>query len=176
MFVAAALWIMCCTAALSTHWVHPDSSSPEFCLEHRQPRHFWKAHKHPKLGPTVHPQDPILRGNKYSPPTVPFHEPFWIPHCSKDGGKFPVTFTTRMYRSGGWLLTSFLSCKTAFTRSMTSLYTASSVRSKLAVGVGWSDIWKGQFRIGFPEQLMADTFFLENKNQKHTKTQKGKHI
>lgn len=54
---------------------------------------------------------------------------------------FPAlpTFTTRMYPSGGRRLISFFSCSTARTRSMTLLYTVSSVRSRLAVGVGWMD-------------------------------------
>lgn len=49
------------------------------------------------------------------------------------------TFTTRMYPSGGRRLISFFSCRTARTRSMTLLYTVSSVRSRLAVGAGWMD-------------------------------------
>lgn len=57
-----------------------------------------------------------------------------------------LTFTTRMYPSGGRRLISFFSCSTARTRSMTLLYTVSSVRSRLAVGAGWMDCWRTGMR------------------------------
>ena len=58
------------------------------------------------------------------------------PHSPGVAPSLP-TFTTRMYPSGGRRLISFFSCSTARTRSMTLLYTVSSVRSRLAVGAGW---------------------------------------
>lgn len=48
-----------------------------------------------------------------------------------------VTLTTDMYSVHGTVFTSFFSCTTTLTRSMTHWYTLSSERSSSAVGAGW---------------------------------------